>query len=127
MKLFRCLAVLFILLLTASCASAVTLAWDPNTDAVDGYQVFFRAKGTTQMWHTDAIIHPVVTVEVLNKYLVPDVVYEFWAIAYNSSNGSSMPSIIIEYTRPGFVPDAATMPPEHVINLPVAPGNLQGN
>ena len=117
--------VLLITLFLITSASAVTLAWDPNTDSVKGYQVYYREKGETEVYNTAVIIHPTVTVIILDKYFVPEVIYEFWAIAYYKG-GSSLPSDIIEYTRKGYQPPGEKLSPEYVITLPVIPENFNG-
>jgi hypothetical protein len=110
------------MLMTANCA-AVTFEWDPNTDNPIGYQIFFREKGGSEIWNTDAVLHPTVTLEVMDKYLRPGVVYEFWAIAYNEEQ-VSLPSEVLEYTRPAYVPKAPRFPPEKVYQVPVTPEGI---
>lgn len=114
---------IMLIFFVASSASAVTLAWDANTDNPTGYQVYFRLKGGTDVWNTAPILHPTTTVIVDDKYLEPEVIYEFWAIAYGKS-GTSGPSNILEYTRPGYQPPGANLPAEYIITLPQIPENF---
>lgn len=87
------------LLLAASTASAITIAWDPNSEPdLAGYNLYYAP-----------LASPAVKVNVGNETsfilesLQPGTTYYFYATAYNTAGLESAPSEEITYTVPSKV------------------------
>jgi hypothetical protein len=101
--------VFLVLALATSPASSATLVWDPNSDAVDGYKVYYGTSSSN--------LGNSVNVGKTTKYnldqlpLTQNRQYYFRVTAYNKL-GESRPSAAVAYTPDDSTPPA---PPQGLV------------
>ena len=113
--------IVFFLFVTAP-AFAVMLAWDQHTDSsVLGYNFYWVESGTSNTPFVKNLPGiDTVTYTVDDLYLKPDVEYDFYVTAYNST-GESPPSTVVKWTRvvPPYTPPQDNLPTEtYPVDIP---------
>ncbi|MGD8845304.1 MAG: fibronectin type III domain-containing protein [Desulfobacteraceae bacterium] len=102
LKYFSAITLFALLSVSSAMSAQVTLSWDPNEPAPQGYNLLQRTEGGTYdyanpVWPTDGCHHTETTCTIAN--LTPGVTYYFVVRAYNGSDQSS-DSNEIPYTVP---------------------------
>jgi hypothetical protein len=93
MKAFAIIAIL--VFCWGGLLSAATLVWDPNTDTVDGYKVYYGQSASSLSNSVNAGLDTQFNLDTLP--LSENIEYFFCVSAYNSA-GESDPSTAVSYT-----------------------------
>ena len=86
---------------TVNAASTVTLAWDPNTDQVDGYKIFHRIEGGAYDYANPAWLGAETSGGVQN--IADDVTHYFVVRAYRGALESA-DSVEVSFTPASYTP-----------------------
>ena len=100
--------VLALTVLTAGQGGSATLVWDANTDAVDGYRVYYGMNATSTSNQVD--VGNSTSCNLDNLSLAENIQYYLCVTAYNSV-GESPKSETVSYTPPDTTPP---MPPQEL-------------
>lgn len=103
-----CIFTLVVFLALASYGFAATLMWDPNTEAVDGYRLYYGTSSTSLTNSIDVGNTTQYTIDSLP--LTERTEYYFSVSAYNST-GESPLCQPVTYTVPDQTPP---MPPTNI-------------
>jgi len=107
MKILTQIAILFLFF---GMASALTIAWDANTDNTLGYTLYWQEQGSTELFQVDmpGIANTQYVIE--DKYLKFDVTYDIWATAYNDRANSENSEVLTATRSVVFSPPVSNLP-----------------
>ena len=110
MKIFKITTILFILFWFLPQASALTVAWDNNTDSAIGYTLYWQEQGTTEEFRVNLPDVDTTQYIIEDKFLKFDKIYDIWATAYNDRVNSDKSEVITAVRSLTFSPPVSNLP-----------------
>jgi hypothetical protein len=96
-------------------ASALTVAWDANTDSAIGYIISWKQQGTTEEFRVNLPGKEVTQYVIEDKFLkistsANPVIYDVWAQAYNDQEISDNSEVVTMERESTFSPPVSVLP-----------------